>query len=123
MAVQEAIDKLKNEGSKEDKVAVAGSIAVFVVLVLLILWGIFFFRKIQRGTQHVDLKAGAQDEFNFKSVKDAQQRLQEEYSSSTGELIEIRNQSAAGQTHVQETMQQQTGGSDGNQFGTANGGQ
>ncbi len=51
MVVQKAINNLK-EGPKEDKVAVAGGIAVSVVAVLLIAWAIFFFRSIQGGTSN-----------------------------------------------------------------------
>ena len=45
MAVQKTIDNLK-DGPKEDKVAVAGGIAVAVVVVLFAAWAIFFFRGI-----------------------------------------------------------------------------
>ncbi len=101
MAVQKTLDNLK-QGPKEDKVAVAGGIAITVVVVLLVAWGILFFRSIQKGSTSVDLSGGAQDEFNFTSVKEAQQKLQETFSNTTEELRQIRDDAAATQMQFQQ---------------------
>ena len=118
MALQEKISNLK-EGPKDDKVAVASGIAISVVAVLLVAWAIFFFRGIAKGTQEVDLSGGAQDEFNFSSVKEAQERLKQEYSDSTEEFQQIREEAVSRQIQLQlQTELQQTQGSGSDQFGS-----
>ena len=109
------------QGPKEDKVAVASGIAVSVVIVLLVAWAIFFFRSIQQGTQKVNLSGGAQDQFNFTSVKQAQQQLQQDFGAAAdaSELTQIRNASAAGQTGGKlQTDTQQIQGVGSDQFGS-----
>lgn len=109
MVVQKAINNLK-QGPKEDKVAVASGIAISVVAVLLVAWGILFFHNIQKGVQEVNLSGGVQDEFNFSGVKEAQQQLQDAYSN-TDELRQIRDEAAARQvpSEVQSDMPQTQG--------------
>lgn len=120
MVVQKAINNLK-QGPKEDKVVVAGGIAISVVIVLLAAWAIFFFRSVQRNSQQLNLTGGAQDQFNFSSVKDAQAALQAQFSGNTDELTDVRNRAASGQTNAElETEQQQVQGSGTDQFGTPN---
>jgi hypothetical protein len=117
MAMDKAVDGLKN-GPKEDKVVVAGGIAVAVVVVLLAAWAIYFFQKIQRGAQAVDLSAGAQDDFNFKATREAQEQLKvEEASAYDQELLDIRSrQGGSGAQYQSDTSVDQ--GLD--QFGGSN---
>ena|SRR3989344_3648636 len=116
MVVQKAIDNLKG-GPKEDKVAVASGIAIGVVVVLMIAWAIFFFRNIQRGVQEVDLSGGAQDQFNFAGVKEAQQQLKETYLNTTEELRQLREDAAAAQLQFQlQTGTQELQGNGDSQF-------
>jgi hypothetical protein len=89
MVLQKAIGDLKGS-PKEDKVAVASGIAVSVVIVLLAAWAIYFFRNIQKGTQQVNISGGAQDSFNFDTVKQAQQQIQQGLGSSADELQQVR---------------------------------
>ena len=120
MVVQKALDNLK-EGSKDDKVAVASGIAISVVVILLVAWAIFFFHNIQKGSQQLNLSGGAQDQFNFSTVKDAQAQLQQQYNDSTKDFQQLRNDAAAQQIqYQQQTMQQETQGNDTSQFGTPN---
>ena len=120
MVVQKAINNLK-EGPKDDKVAVASGVAISVVLVLLAAWAIFFFRNIQKNSQQLNLSGGAQDEFNFSSVKDAQTKLKEEYSNSIDELQQLRTDAASQQMQFQQqTGVQETQGGGVDQFGTQN---
>ena len=120
MVVQKAINNLK-AGPKEDKVAVASGIAVSVVVVLLVAWSIFFFRSIARGTQQLNLSGGAQDQFNFSGVKEAQQQLQQQFASSTEDYLQVRNDAAARQLQSQQQMDvQQTQGTGADQFGSPN---
>ena len=120
MVVQKALNNLK-EGSKDDKVAVASGIAISVVVILLVAWAIFFFRNIQKGSQQLNLSGGAQDEFNFSSVKEAQQKLQQQYSDSTEDFQQLRNDAASQQMQLElQTGIQETQGSGSNQFGSPN---
>ncbi len=120
MVVQKTLNNLK-QGSKEDKVAVASGIAVSVVVVLLAAWAIFFFRSIQRNSQQLNLGGGAQDEFNFSSVKEAQEKLKQEYSNSTQDFQQFQNDAASQQMQFQlQSGVQETQGGGVDQFGTQN---
>lgn len=118
MVVQKTIDNLK-QGPKEDKVAVASGIAITVVVVLLVVWAFFFFRSIQKGSQQLNLTGGAQDEFNFSSVKQAQEQLKQQFSNSTEDFQQIRDAAVSQQMQFQQqTGVQETQGSGSDQFGT-----
>ena len=121
MVVQKAINNLK-QGPKDDKVAVARGISISaVVVVLLAAWAIFFFRGVQKNANQLNLSGGAQDEFNFSSVKEAQEKLKQEYSNTAEECMQLRNDAAAGQVQgQQQTDVQGQQGSGADQFGTQN---
>jgi len=117
MVVQKTFNNLK-EGPKEDKVAVASGIAISVVIVLLGGWAIYFLHSIQRGSQNLNLNSGAQSQFNFQNVTEAQQQLEEQFGSQTQDMQDIQAQSAQGQNGVMQTQQMQVQGQDsGGQFG------
>lgn len=118
MVVQKAINNLK-QGPKDDKVAVASGIAISVVVILLAAWAIFFFRNIQKNSQDLNLSGGAQDEFNFSSVKEAQEQLKQQYSNSTDDYQQLRDDAAAQQMQSnQQTSVQETQNTGPDQFGT-----
>lgn len=94
MVLQKALESAKDK-PKDEKKAIAGGIAIAVVLVLLVSWAFFFFRNIQRGNYEQQLGGGAQDEFNFSSVRDAQQELMEQFSDVNA-LLEARQESPSG---------------------------
>ena len=107
--------------SKDEKTAVAGGIAVFIVIILMLGWGIWFFKKIQSGQQQINLDSGAQGDFNFTATRQAQQQLQNAYGDDTEELKTIRDTSAAQQVgNTQGTQMQQTGTGGSDQFGIQN---
>lgn len=83
MVVQKTLNNLKNR-PKDERVAVASGTAIFVVLILFIGWAYFFLKKIQ-SSQLTDISSGAQDKFNFTSVRDAQEQLKKQYGLSTEE--------------------------------------
>ena len=115
--MQKAIDNLK-AGPKEDKVAVASGIAVSVVVVLLAAWAIYFFHNLQRVPQSLDLSGGAQDQFNFTNITEAQKQLQQEFGNQSQELRNIQQQSADGGNGGQmQTQPMQVQGAGGDQFG------
>ena len=111
MVLKKAVNNLK-QGPKEDKVAVASGIAISVVVVLLVAWAIFFFRGLARGSHTIQLGGGVQDEFNFTSVKEAQQALQQDLSNPSNTPP---NSSGPVQT---EPVQMETAGQQLDQFGT-----
>ena len=82
----------KKDDVKDDKVAIASGISITVVVILLVCWAIFFFHKIQNGSQQLNLNSGTQGQFNPKSVQEAQQQLQNTYNNSNHDLIEMRNE-------------------------------
>ncbi|MBI2610786.1 hypothetical protein HYW60_02530 [Candidatus Kaiserbacteria bacterium] len=93
MVIQKAVDNLKDK-PKDEKKAIAGGIAIAVVLILLIGWTLLFFKKIQRGEQLQQLGGGAQDEFNFSNVRDAQEKLMESFNDVDA-LLEARKESSS----------------------------
>jgi hypothetical protein len=90
VVLQKAIDKAKAQ-EPEDKKLIAGGIAAMVVVILVVAWGLLFLKKIQRGVQTVDLSAGAQDEFNFTSVREAQRAIQDSFQYTDEELRTVRD--------------------------------
>lgn len=110
MVIQKAVDNLKDR-SKEERKAVAGGIAIGVVAILFFAWAFFFLKKLQH-TNVQSLDTGAQSEFDFQSVKDAQQKLIDSYtgqSSLDEELRTIRDQSSSyqyGQGATQQSVDQ-----------------
>ncbi|PIR82640.1 hypothetical protein COU20_01195 [Candidatus Kaiserbacteria bacterium CG10_big_fil_rev_8_21_14_0_10_59_10] len=113
-----AIGDLKQRPDDEKR-AVAGGVALVVVLVLFVAWGFLFVKKLQRGAPLDDLRGGAQDEFNFSTVRDAQERLRAEYEQSQEELRALRDRAAGGsapQAAPQPAQTYQPGQTD--QFGT-----
>jgi hypothetical protein len=92
MVFQKALESAKDK-PKDEKKAIAGGIAIAVVLVLLVGWAFFFFRNIQRGAYDQQLGGGAQDEFNFSTVRDAQSELMKQFDDVDA-LIEAQRASS-----------------------------
>lgn len=120
MVVQKTIDNLKDR-PKDERTTVAGGIAIMVVVVLLAAWAILFFKRIQAGTQDVNLDFGAQNEFNPTATRQAQQSIEQSNGQSAEDLSNIRNDAAANQLQGQQQVQtqQSAGGTD--QFGQPSG--
>ena len=60
------LDNLRNK-PKDDKTAIAGGIAIFVVAILIIAWGILFLKKIAREHPPETLET---QEFDYTSLRD-----------------------------------------------------
>jgi len=120
VVVQKTINNLKDR-PKDERKTVAGGIAILVVVVLLAAWAILFFKRIQAGTQNVNLDFGAQNEFNSSATKQAQQAIEQTNGQSAEDLSTIRNDAAANQLQGQQQVQtqQNAGGTD--QFGQPTG--
>ena len=124
MVIQKAIDNLK-EKPKDDRKAVAAGIAFAVVVILFFGWAFLFLRKIQSGAVQGQLGGGAQDQFNFSAVRDAQQQLMQDYNGQTSNSAELQvvRQEAASRQDQQAVVQQQYDQSPTDQFGVPNTGQ
>lgn len=115
--VLQAMNNLKKEGSKEDKVAVASGIAISVVVILLVAWAIFFFRGIASGTQQIGIGGGTQSEFDFKSVREAQQAIQQSLTQPSADIQNVQSDQYGG--GVPQNVQMQIQGEQTDQFGTS----
>lgn len=113
--MQQTIDNLKDRPKDERKV-IAGGIAITVVVVLLVAWGVMFFKGIQTGSQEVNFDSGAQEEFNFSATREAQEQIQVYDAQSAEDLSRLRDDAAAAQLRgEQEINLGDLGGGD--QFG------
>ncbi len=121
MVVQKAIDNLKDRPKDERKV-VAGGIAITVVVVLLIAWTILFFKRIQSGSQNLNLDSGAQAEFNPTATMQAQEAIKQSSGQAPDDLYNLRNDAAAQQLQgQQQTQVQPSSGGATDQFGQPSG--
>ncbi|OGG60821.1 hypothetical protein A2765_01795 [Candidatus Kaiserbacteria bacterium RIFCSPHIGHO2_01_FULL_56_24] len=121
MVVQKTLNDLKDRPHDEKK-AVAGGIAIAVVMILLIGWGFLFLRKIKQGSINTTLENGAvpTDQFNMNLIKDAAQQLSQGYDNSQ-DLRDIRDTAAENNAAADTGYSQQTNSTsqqETNQFGT-----
>jgi len=114
MVIQKAIDNLKDK-PKDDKKAIAGGIAIALLIVLVFGWAFFFLRKIQRGDEQLQFGGGQQQEFLGSSVRDAQEALIQDFTD-IDELRRVRNEGGSGQVQ-QGAYQEDYLGDGGSQFG------
>ncbi len=111
MVVQKTIDNLKDRPHDEKKV-VAGGIAVFVVVALLVGWGFLFLRKIQTGTYTPSDSAVPRDQLNQQFTP--QTELDAIYQSSLDELRALRDSATQNQVPANASPQNSAG----SDFGT-----
>lgn len=91
MVIQKTVDSLKDK-PKDEKKAIAGGIAILVVAVLIVAWGFFFLKKVQRGAQLQQI-GGAPDEFMSSSMREARNELMKSFEDIDA-LMEARDQSS-----------------------------
>lgn len=75
MVLQKAVDNLKGRPMNERK-AVASGIAMLIVAILFIGWGILFFKNIQRTREQAEpIGDSLRGTFNLSSVTETQKHL------------------------------------------------
>lgn len=119
MVVQSTINNLK-EKPHEEKKAVATSIAVGVVVILIIGWGFLFMRKIQKGATTPTLEGNAvpQDQVDRAYLQQTQQQINQFYQSSQDQLRDIRDSSAQNQVQTNYTSESVNASGEADAFGT-----
>lgn len=118
MVIQNAINSVK-EKPHEEKKAVATSIAVGVVVVLLVGWGFLFLRKIQKGSMPtLEGAAVPQDQVDAAFIQQTQQQLNQFYQSQQDQLRDIRDSSAQSEADTGYTSESVEAGDGGDAFGT-----
>lgn len=112
MVTESPLEHLKDGKQESDqKTVVAGGIAVFIVMILFVGWAFLFLKRVQSGSQEVQLSSGAQEQFNFTSVQEAQQQLEESYEQAPSQqLQQIRDEVNTAGMNVQQQVQQQVSG-------------
>lgn len=91
MVIQKAINNLK-EKPKDERKAVAGGIAIAIVIILFFGWAFLFFKKIQHGAVP-EFENIIPEEFSSPSVREAQEQLLRN-TPALDELRTVREQSA-----------------------------
>jgi uncharacterized protein (DUF1330 family) len=98
--MKDTVNNLK-ERPKEDRVAVATSVAGVVMIIIFIGWGYFFLKKIAAG-EPVETSWGArEDVVDFSSIEEATRQFNETYYNAQEELRQIRD--AAAQAELDRT--------------------
>lgn len=104
MVVQEKLNQLKG-APHEDKKVVAGGIAVFVVVVLIIAWGFFFLRKIQRtDLPSLENTTVPTDQFNLDLLRDSQNAYTDSYQPSD-DIRNLRDSAAENEVGTEASME------------------
>lgn len=118
MVIQSAVNNLKDKPHEEKK-AVATSIAVGVVIVLLIGWGFLFLRKIQKGGTAPTLEGSAvpQDQVDAAFIQQTQQQINQFYQSGQDQLRDIRDTAAQNEVDTDYSSQSVDANSGADAFG------
>jgi hypothetical protein len=99
--MKKTIDDLKVK-PKEERTAVAGSIAVMVVVLLLVGWGFVFLKKLSSGAP-VETPWGPQnDVIDFGNLQEAADSFSQTYFNASEELKRIRDEAASHQRDQME---------------------
>lgn len=121
MVVEKTLNNLR-EKPHDEKTAVAGGIAVAVVIVLLVGWGFFFLRKVQReSVRTLEGTAVPSDQFNMNLIRDTERQLSEMYEGSASELRALRDNAVESDVPSAANFSSETDGSAGSEsdFGTS----
>lgn len=101
--MDKTVNTLK-ERSQDERKVVAGGVAALVVAVLFVGWAFLFFKKIQKGATLDSFGTTQQAEFDFSTVRDAQDQISTEYQSAIDELQRIRESSISTQGSSENSL-------------------
>lgn len=90
MVIQKTVDNLK-ERPKDERKAVAAGLAITIMGILFFGWAFLFFKKLQRSGAEGSFQSGAQDAFNFDSIKEAQEEIMKNLNAND-ELRQVRDE-------------------------------
>lgn len=92
--MKQVVEDLKGR-PKDEKQAVAGGIAITIAVLLFVIWGFFFFKKIARGGE-VNIPFGGvqRDVVQGASLNQVTDDFLRSYNDASAELRAIRDQAA-----------------------------
>ena len=89
MVIQKTVDNLK-ERPKDERKAVAAGLAITIMGILFFGWAFLFFKKLQKSGAEGSFRSGAQEAFNFDSIKEAQEEIMKNLNAND-ELRQVRD--------------------------------
>ena len=115
MVIQKTVDNLK-ERPKDERKAVAAGLAITIMGILFFGWAFLFLKNLQKNGAEGNFKSGAQEAFNFDSVKAAQDQIMKGVSAQD-ELLQVRGEGASQGTQLQGPAQADAYQNGNDQFG------
>lgn len=103
MVTESPLEHLRDK-PKEEKSAVAGGIAIAVIVVLVLGWAIMFVRRVQNSSQQLQVSTSTSGDFNPTSAEDAQRQLQGQYQAAPS--IEVQSIMQEARTNTQQFVPQ-----------------
>jgi len=119
MVIQKTVDNLK-ERPKDERKAVAAGLAITIMGILFFGWAFLFLKKLQKNGAEGSFRSGAQEAFNFDSIKEAQDQIMKGFDGND-ELRQVRDEGAPQDANLQGTVQSDGYQSSSDQFGNSGG--
>ena len=91
--MKETVQNLKDR-PKEDRVAVAGGMAIMVMVLILVVWGYIFLQKLAHGEPIETNWGPREDVVDLSGLKEATEQFNKTYNNTQDELRQIRDTAA-----------------------------
>lgn len=101
MVLQKAVDNLKGR-PKDERKAVAGSIAVLIVVILFIGWVILFFNNIRANGQVEPIGIPGRDAFNAPQITEVKLQIQNSFGGVKNSPQIMQDAAAAQNNYSQD---------------------